>query len=166
MPLRTNLLKGLKSKRTAMLSGWAMQPGAKYRYRVDAMIPFSDHADHPGPDGMHPAGAPAPRSNGPRFRQGIRRGTPRPQDRRMVRRRRRPTRTADPAPGPPPARHRARHGTNAWSARSRTSATSAAWSTETGSRVAKAEFLTSYLAGLESDDDLRTAVLWLDGENP
>lgn len=43
-----DLLKGLKFKRTAMLSGWAMQPGAGFRYRVDAMIPFSDHADHPG----------------------------------------------------------------------------------------------------------------------
>nr|MCU0750988.1 hypothetical protein [Akkermansiaceae bacterium] len=46
--VKTALFKGLKSKRTAMLSGWALQPGAKFRYRVDAMIPFSDHADHPG----------------------------------------------------------------------------------------------------------------------
>jgi mRNA degradation ribonuclease J1/J2 len=30
-----------------MLSGWALQPGAQYRYGTDAMIPFSDHADHP-----------------------------------------------------------------------------------------------------------------------
>ena len=45
---RTNLLRGLKAKRTAMLSGWALQPGAKFRYRVDAMMPLSDHADHPG----------------------------------------------------------------------------------------------------------------------
>jgi DNA ligase 1 len=46
--VRTKLLRGLKAKRTAMLTGWALQPGAKYRYQVDAMIPFSDHADHPG----------------------------------------------------------------------------------------------------------------------
>lgn len=46
--VRTTLLRGLKSKRTAMLSGWALQPGARFHYRVDAMIPFSDHADHPG----------------------------------------------------------------------------------------------------------------------
>ena len=25
-----------------------MQPGSKYRYRVDEAIPLSDHADHPG----------------------------------------------------------------------------------------------------------------------
>ena len=46
--LRANLLRGLKAKRTAMLTGWALQAGAKYRYRVDEVIPLSDHADHPG----------------------------------------------------------------------------------------------------------------------
>lgn len=45
---KSKLLKGLTSMRTAMLSGWALRPGAKYRYGVDAMIPFSDHADFPG----------------------------------------------------------------------------------------------------------------------
>jgi Cft2 family RNA processing exonuclease len=33
--------------RTAMLTGWAMGPGAPYRYGVDAMIALSDHADFP-----------------------------------------------------------------------------------------------------------------------
>jgi len=46
--LRSQLLRGLQAKRTAMLTGWALQAGAKYRYRVDEVIPFSDHADHPG----------------------------------------------------------------------------------------------------------------------
>jgi DNA ligase 1 len=46
--IRSKLLRGLKSKRTAMLTGWALQPGSKYRYRVDEVIPLSDHADHPG----------------------------------------------------------------------------------------------------------------------
>ncbi len=46
--VRSKLMRGLKSKRTAMLTGWAMQPGSKYRYRVDEVIPLSDHADHPG----------------------------------------------------------------------------------------------------------------------
>lgn len=46
--IRTQHLRGLKAKRTAMLSGWALQPGARFRYRVDAMLPMSDHADHPG----------------------------------------------------------------------------------------------------------------------
>jgi DNA ligase-1 len=42
------LLRGLKNKRTAMLTGWALQPGSLYRYRVDEVIPMSDHADHAG----------------------------------------------------------------------------------------------------------------------
>ncbi len=46
--IRSKLMRGLKAKRTAMLTGWAMQAGSKFRYRVDEMIPLSDHADHPG----------------------------------------------------------------------------------------------------------------------
>ncbi|MFZ9935600.1 MAG: ATP-dependent DNA ligase [Luteolibacter sp.] len=46
--LRAKLIRGLKNTRSAMLSGWALQPGATYRYRVDEAIPMSDHADHPG----------------------------------------------------------------------------------------------------------------------
>ncbi|NJM37474.1 MAG: hypothetical protein HC845_06190 [Akkermansiaceae bacterium] len=46
--VRSKLMRGLKAKRTAMLTGWALQPGSKYRYRVDDVIPLSDHADHPG----------------------------------------------------------------------------------------------------------------------
>jgi DNA ligase-1 len=37
----------LPKMRTAMLSGWAIQPNAKYRYSVDVALPLSDHADHP-----------------------------------------------------------------------------------------------------------------------
>jgi Cft2 family RNA processing exonuclease len=33
--------------RTAMLSGWALDAGAMYRYGVDTAIPLSDHADFP-----------------------------------------------------------------------------------------------------------------------
>ncbi len=46
--VNAKVMRGLKNKRTAMLSGWAMQPGAIYRYRTDDMIAMSDHADHPG----------------------------------------------------------------------------------------------------------------------
>jgi len=46
--IRSKLMRAMKSKRTAMLTGWAMQPGSIYRYRVDEVIPLSDHADHPG----------------------------------------------------------------------------------------------------------------------
>lgn len=40
-------LKKLKVCRTAMLSGWALAPGARFRYQVDEVFPLSDHADHP-----------------------------------------------------------------------------------------------------------------------
>jgi DNA ligase-1 len=46
--VRSRLFQGLKNRRCAMLSGWALDPGAIHRYRVDAAIPLSDHADHPG----------------------------------------------------------------------------------------------------------------------
>ncbi len=33
--------------RVAVLTGWAMDSGCRFRYRVDAAFPLSDHADHP-----------------------------------------------------------------------------------------------------------------------
>lgn len=44
---RSTALKKLKVCRTAMLSGWALQPGARFRYQVDEIFPLSDHADYP-----------------------------------------------------------------------------------------------------------------------
>lgn len=44
---RSLAIRKLKVCRTAMLSGWAMQSGAKYRYQVDEVFPLSDHADYP-----------------------------------------------------------------------------------------------------------------------
>ena len=46
--VRSKLLRAIPKRRVAMLSGWALTPGANYRYRVDEVIPLSDHADHPG----------------------------------------------------------------------------------------------------------------------
>ncbi len=46
--VRSKLLRGVGNRRVAMLSGWAMVPGATFRYRVDEAIPLSDHADYPG----------------------------------------------------------------------------------------------------------------------
>src|SRR5690606_5839956 len=46
--VRSNHLRSIPNRRVAMLSGWALTPGAAYRYRVDEAIPLSDHADHPG----------------------------------------------------------------------------------------------------------------------
>lgn len=39
-------VRKLKVARTAMLSGWALTPGAKFRYQVDEVFPLSDHADY------------------------------------------------------------------------------------------------------------------------
>jgi DNA ligase-1 len=44
---RSIMLKKIKNRRVAMLSGWAMTPGAVHRYQCDAVFPLSDHADYP-----------------------------------------------------------------------------------------------------------------------
>jgi Cft2 family RNA processing exonuclease len=41
------LLRHLPVRRTAMISGWALDSGSVYRYRCDAVFPLSDHADFP-----------------------------------------------------------------------------------------------------------------------
>src|SRR5207248_5896949 len=43
---RSRMLEKIKSKRVAMISGWAVDPSAIYRYQVDAAFPLSDHADY------------------------------------------------------------------------------------------------------------------------
>lgn len=47
MSKRSPALQSLPRLRTAVLTGWALQPSAKYRYGVDAAFPISDHADYP-----------------------------------------------------------------------------------------------------------------------
>ena len=42
----SRMLAGIKKKRVAMLTGWAMTPGAVHRYQVDAVFPLSDHAGY------------------------------------------------------------------------------------------------------------------------
>lgn len=44
---RSTTLRRLKPTRMVMLSGWALTPGARFRYQVDEVLPLSDHADHP-----------------------------------------------------------------------------------------------------------------------
>src|SRR6185369_3195611 len=39
------MLRNLGKTRCAVLTGWALDPGCKYRYRCDAAFPISDHAD-------------------------------------------------------------------------------------------------------------------------
>jgi DNA ligase-1 len=43
---RSKMLEKIKDKRVAMISGWAVEPNAIYRYQVDAAFPLSDHADY------------------------------------------------------------------------------------------------------------------------
>ena len=40
------MLRKIRNRRVAMLSGWAMTPGARFRYQADAAFPLSDHADY------------------------------------------------------------------------------------------------------------------------
>lgn len=42
---RSQALEDLGPCRTAVLTGWAMDRGCRFRYRVDEAIPLSDHAD-------------------------------------------------------------------------------------------------------------------------
>ncbi|MDQ3115091.1 MAG: DNA ligase, partial [Verrucomicrobiota bacterium] len=44
--VRSKVIQGLKNKRVAMISGWAVEPNAIYRYQVDAAFPLSDHAGY------------------------------------------------------------------------------------------------------------------------
>jgi Cft2 family RNA processing exonuclease len=48
-PSRRNRPKAVPKRpfRTAMLTGWAVDPGTQFRYGADEMIPLSDHADFP-----------------------------------------------------------------------------------------------------------------------
>ena len=43
---RSRMLEKIRDKRVAMISGWAVDPNAVYRYQVDAAFPLSDHADY------------------------------------------------------------------------------------------------------------------------
>lgn len=163
--LGTQLFKNLKPKRTAMLSGWALQPGARFRYGVNAMIPLSDHADHPA------------------LMECVKRVRPK----RIL--------TVHGYTAEFAAELRAM-GMDAWSAAGgdqlelgiqrppkRAAPQRTAWQkrvlcpladfsdlcrlvAETGSRAAKTRFISSYLASLQNDDDLRIATSWLAGDLP
>ena len=43
---RSPMLEKIPRKRVALISGWAVDPNAIYRYQVDAAFPLSDHADY------------------------------------------------------------------------------------------------------------------------
>ena len=161
--VRSKLLRGLKSKRTAMLTGWALQPGAKYRYRVDEVIPLSDHADHPGlmeclkrvrPKKILTVHGFAKEFAAELRGKGMDAWCAMGGDQLELPINRTAQRTGSPG-GP-------RH--------SRAICALADFGDlcrlvgETSSRVAKTDFLSAYLRGLKIDDDLRLAAVWLTGE--
>jgi DNA ligase-1 len=43
---RTAMVTRMPKHRTAVLTGWAVEPGSKFRYGCDAAFPLSDHADY------------------------------------------------------------------------------------------------------------------------
>ncbi|MEO5721620.1 MAG: ATP-dependent DNA ligase [Chthoniobacterales bacterium] len=43
---RSRMLEKIPNKRVAMISGWAIDPNARFRYQTDAAFPLSDHADY------------------------------------------------------------------------------------------------------------------------
>ncbi|SPE50590.1 putative DNA ligase [Verrucomicrobia bacterium] len=45
--LGPSMLRALGKTRTAILTGWAVDPNCRFRYRCDAAFPLSDHADFP-----------------------------------------------------------------------------------------------------------------------
>ena len=46
--MRSEEYQSIPNLRTAILSGWALDTNATYRFGVDAAFPLSDHADFPG----------------------------------------------------------------------------------------------------------------------
>jgi len=45
--INSAMLRNLGARRTAILTGWAVDPNCRYRYQCDAAFPLSDHADFP-----------------------------------------------------------------------------------------------------------------------
>lgn len=45
--INSAMLRNLGKSRTAILTGWAVDPNCRFRYQCDAAFPLSDHADFP-----------------------------------------------------------------------------------------------------------------------
>ena len=161
--IRSKLLRGLKAKRTAMLTGWALQPGSKYRYRVDEVFPLSDHADHPGllecvkrvrPKRILTVHGYVKEFAGELRAKGMDAWSATGNDQLELSMNQAAQRSGSSG-GP-------RH--------SRAICALADFGDlcrlvgETSSRVAKTDFLAAYLRGLAGDSDLRLAAVWLTGE--
>ncbi|MEM9158152.1 MAG: hypothetical protein AAGB46_03810 [Verrucomicrobiota bacterium] len=42
----TSFMKRIQNKKTAMISGWALDPSSEYRHNCDRLFPLSDHSDY------------------------------------------------------------------------------------------------------------------------
>lgn len=159
--IHSKLLRGLKATRTAMLTGWALQPGTKYRYRVDEVIPLSDHADHPGllecVKRVRPKRILTVHGFSKEFAAELRsRGhdawCAMGGDQLEF-----PISQPAQRPGSGPRHSRAICPLADFGDLCRLVG-------ETNSRVAKTEFLATYLRGLGTEEELRLAAIWLTGE--
>jgi hypothetical protein len=45
--LRSELFASIEPRRTAVLTGWALDENSRFRHATDAAFPLSDHADYP-----------------------------------------------------------------------------------------------------------------------
>lgn len=164
--VRTKAFLGLKAKRCAMLSGWALKPGMRYRYGSAFMLPLSDHADHPALleclRRVRPKRVLTVHGHTREFAaelrgRGIDAWSAEGGDQMEL-----------PISHPPtPAARAARPGYCI-----RPICGLADFSdvcrllAETGSRVAKAGFLKTYWQGLPSDEERRVTATWLAGAEP
>ena len=165
--VRTKFLRGLKAKRTAMLTGWALQQGARYRYKVDSLIPLSDHADYPGLmeciQRVRPQRILTVHGYAHEFAADLRArqfdawcATGGDQLELPIQR--------------PPAARKSTTQRAPWQKRVVCPLADfgdfCRLARETGSRTLKSGFLATYLATLEDDEDLALAVSWLAGKSP
>ena len=167
--LRSRLVRRLPNARTAMLSGWALQAGANYRYRVDEVIPLSDHADHTGLheciQRVRPRRILTVHGYAREFAAELR---GRGKDAWCAAGGDQLELTSIVASNQPPAHGRPH--TAAPPRQSRPICALADFSDacrlvgETSSRIAKIQHLAQYLAGLQENDDLHHAAFWLSGE--
>lgn len=160
----SKLLRGLKNKRCAMLSGWAMQPGAMFRYRVDEVIPMSDHADHAGlmecvtrvrPKRVLTVHGYAKEFAAELRAKGLEAWCAMGGDQLELSLGKASHRSA--VGGGAPRQIRAICGMADFTDSCRLVG-------ETSSRIAKIDYLANYLKGLQDEDDLRHATRWLTGE--
>lgn len=159
----SRMLAAIKKKRVAMLTGWAMTPGAVHRYQVDAAFPLSDHAGYDDllkyVELVRPQRVLTLHGYASEFARDLReRGV---EAWSLVS----PDQLEFTGFTPPPAprvREQTAAGETPMSPFGRFCAVTEAVASATG-RLAKTRMLADYLRGLD-DDDLRRAATWLTGQ--